>query len=161
METRTFLVTMPTNESIWADEWTAHLGFSDQTIKQNMQDFQQRVVEEKLALDDKLKKLEALPSVIFSALPEAEQSRLERQRVCMQNYSNVLGERIANFQKDTREVEILAGKLYGVYCVAVGGKAFNGDALPDWQTFRADQSKLKQSTAWIAVAEKAIIETFE
>lgn len=53
------------------------------------------------------------------------------------------------------DTEKLAGILYEHYCVAVGGKAFNGDDLPDWQTFRADPSKRKQSDAWVKVAEKA------
>lgn len=41
------------------------------------------------------------------------------------------------------------------YCKEVGGKAFNGDALPDWKTFRADPEKKKQSDAWVAVASVA------
>lgn len=55
-------------------------------------------------------------------------------------------------------LETLAGKLYEEYCKAVGGKAFNGDVLPDWNSFRADPSKQKQSDAWVAVARQAIIE---
>lgn len=51
--------------------------------------------------------------------------------------------------------EILASELYEAYCIAVGGKAFNGDALPDWKTFRADPYKQKQSDAWLVVAAKA------
>lgn len=55
--------------------------------------------------------------------------------------------------------EALAPALYSAYCAAVGGVAFNGDPLPDWQTFRADPAKLKQSEAWMAaaaVAERSI-----
>lgn len=51
--------------------------------------------------------------------------------------------------------EKLAGELYTAYCTAVGGKAFNGDPLPDWATFRADPSKQKQSDAWVATACQA------
>jgi hypothetical protein len=51
--------------------------------------------------------------------------------------------------------EDFAGKLYAIYCVEVGGKAFNGDPLPDWKTFRADPSKKKQSDAWVAVGRAA------
>lgn len=54
------------------------------------------------------------------------------------------------------DIEELAGRLYEVYCTAVGGKAFNGDPLPSWEVFRDDTSKLKQSEAWIAVAEEAV-----
>ena len=56
--------------------------------------------------------------------------------------------------------EELASELYEVYCIAVGGKAFNNDPLPSWQEFRADEKKKKQSDAWIAVADKAF-EAFE
>lgn len=52
--------------------------------------------------------------------------------------------------------EHIAGELYKVYCESVGGKAFNGDPLPDWETFVNDPSKKKQSDAWIAAAERAI-----
>jgi hypothetical protein len=50
------------------------------------------------------------------------------------------------------ETEVLAGKLYTVYCVAVGGKAHDGKPLPAWPEFRADPSKNLQSDAWVAVA---------
>lgn len=52
--------------------------------------------------------------------------------------------------------EDLAGRLYTVYCRAVGGKAFNGDTLPDWKEFSVDLNKLAQSNAWRAVAREAI-----
>lgn len=51
--------------------------------------------------------------------------------------------------------EELAGRLYETYCEAVGGKAFNGDALPSWDEFRADESKKTQSDAWVLVAIEA------
>jgi len=51
--------------------------------------------------------------------------------------------------------EKIAGELYDEYCAQVGGKAFNGDPLPKWEDFRADQNKRKQSDAWIAVARRA------
>jgi len=53
------------------------------------------------------------------------------------------------------DIEELAGKLYEAYCQAVGGKAFNGDPLPEWEEFRADPSKTKQSNAWVIVAHEA------
>jgi hypothetical protein len=52
--------------------------------------------------------------------------------------------------------EYIASELYRVYCEAVGGKAFNGDPLPDWETFYADETKKKQSNAWLAAADRAI-----
>ena len=56
------------------------------------------------------------------------------------------------------EVDQVASVLYEAYCEAVGGKAFNGDPLPDWRTFRADTSKQTQSDAWCVVAITAIRE---
>ena len=52
--------------------------------------------------------------------------------------------------------EILAGQLYTVYCLEVGGKAFNGDPLPNWPEFRDDPTKQLQANAWIGVAKTAI-----
>lgn len=49
-------------------------------------------------------------------------------------------------------IEQAAGKLYEIYCTSVGGKAFNGLPLPDWQTFRTDPTKKMQSDAWLDVA---------
>jgi len=49
----------------------------------------------------------------------------------------------------------LAGHMYSAYCNAVGGKAFNGDPLPDWATFSSDPTKAKQSDGWIAAANAA------
>lgn len=50
----------------------------------------------------------------------------------------------------------LAEHIYTVYCREVGGKAFNGDPLPDWKTFASDPTKKKQSEAWLAAASAAI-----
>jgi hypothetical protein len=59
---------------------------------------QQRVVDEKDALDDKLGKLTTFRiGKLFPILPTDEQERLNRQLVIMQDYSEVLGERIAAF----------------------------------------------------------------
>ena len=52
--------------------------------------------------------------------------------------------------------ETVAKVLYEEYCEAVGGVAFNGDPLPDWDTFYADPSKAKQSNAWLATADRAM-----
>lgn len=46
--------------------------------------------------------------------------------------------------------------MYTSYCSAVGGKAFNGDLLPDWETFRNDPKKKVQSDAWVVAAVVAI-----
>jgi len=56
------------------------------------------------------------------------------------------------------DTEAFAGRLYEKYCQSVGGTAFNGEPLPSWEEFRSDQSKLKQSDAWVNVASLAIEE---
>ena len=70
-----------------------------------MQPHQQRVVDEKAELDAKLEKLKVFignsgenPSAIFEGLPPAERSRLIRQASIMEEYSDVLRERIVNFK---------------------------------------------------------------
>ena len=70
-----------------------------------MTEWQQRVVGEKRELDDRLEKLlnfiEASNQPdIFGTLSEAEQSRLRIQYSVMRVYSDVLGERIANFDSE-------------------------------------------------------------
>ena len=63
-----------------------------------MQDFQQRVVDEKQELDLKLNALRGfLYSTIFNGLPTAEQARLLVQEYIMTSYSNILSERIKAF----------------------------------------------------------------
>lgn len=52
--------------------------------------------------------------------------------------------------------EYIAEELYTAYCAAVGGVAFNGDPLPAWKDFSSDPSKEKQSSAWLAAADRAL-----
>lgn len=49
--------------------------------------------------------------------------------------------------------------FYELYCEKVGGKAFNGDPLPDWEEFASDPNKITQADAWIAVASLASTDT--
>lgn len=65
--------------------------------------FQQRVVDEKVELEEKMSKLCIFmdncgesPSV-FHQLPDDEKFRLEQQRLVMRLYINILAERIAHF----------------------------------------------------------------
>lgn len=59
---------------------------------------QQRVLDEKAELDERLSKLVGFFSTsIFHAIPESEQIRLESQAAVMRKYSVILGERIVNF----------------------------------------------------------------
>ncbi len=63
-----------------------------------MQPFQQRVVDEKRELDDRLSKLQVfLAGGQFNGLDAAEKDRLCRQESLMSAYSNVLRDRIAEF----------------------------------------------------------------
>ena len=63
-----------------------------------MKDYQQRVVNEKNGLDEKLVKLnEFLPSETFKSLAPDERTRLIKQQSIMQEYSIILGERISVF----------------------------------------------------------------
>lgn len=50
------------------------------------------------------------------------------------------------------DLNAIAQRLYEVYCQSVGGKAFNGDALPTWEVFSADPGKQLQADAWRSVA---------
>lgn len=69
-----------------------------------MQPHQQRVVDEKAELDERLAKLRGfIGSDIFLNLDAAEQVRLRMQAVHMAAYSKVLGERIEAFGLVGRE----------------------------------------------------------
>lgn len=59
---------------------------------------QQRVVDEKSELDEKLSKLDAfLRTDTFKSLRNEEQILLDRQATAMRIYSGILGERIKLF----------------------------------------------------------------
>jgi hypothetical protein len=59
---------------------------------------QQRVVDEKAELSEKVTKLEIfLGGGTYASLPAAEQTRLSRQFLIMQLYEQVLSERISSF----------------------------------------------------------------
>ena len=63
-----------------------------------MQAYQERVVQEKKELDDKIDKLNTFSKVgFFQILPSAEQLRLSYQLEAMRVYSSILNERIENF----------------------------------------------------------------
>lgn len=63
-----------------------------------MEVHQQRVVDEKAELSEKLDKLEAFEGgAIYAKLSPGEQSRLTRQLFIMKLYEQVLAERIFNF----------------------------------------------------------------
>lgn len=63
-----------------------------------MQDFQQRVVNEKAELDTRLQKLVVFSNTVsFANLPYDEQERMNTQRHLMCALSAVLGARISAF----------------------------------------------------------------
>ena len=64
-----------------------------------MQPHQQRVVDEKAALDEKATALSNFigTSPIFETLDQEEQERLKEQNDVMWQYSEILGKRIAAF----------------------------------------------------------------
>lgn len=63
-----------------------------------MQPHQERVIQEKKELDEKLAKLDKFGRTeIFASLPVDEQGRLNRQYSVMEEYSRILEERIAAF----------------------------------------------------------------
>ncbi len=60
--------------------------------------YQQRVIDEKRELDERLARLTGFfATPIFAKLPFLEQDRMKRQAAYMSAYSSVLGERIADF----------------------------------------------------------------
>ena len=65
-----------------------------------MRAHQQRVVDEKAELDERLRKLREFihSSPIFGLLPGPERDRLHRQQTAMEAYSGILGERIEAFE---------------------------------------------------------------
>ena len=63
-----------------------------------MQEFQQRVVDEKTELDLKISKLESfLDTELFRSLDRDEQVRMTQQYVVMKRYSEILQSRINHF----------------------------------------------------------------
>lgn len=66
-----------------------------------MKPYQERVVQEKAELDEKLAKLHEFNSTnkVFFMMDQDERNRLLRQRVVMQEYSDILGARIAAFKE--------------------------------------------------------------
>ena len=63
-----------------------------------MQDYQQRVVDEKLELDGRLERLTAFTeSEGFRKVDIGERSRMLHQAIAMETYSKILSERIDAF----------------------------------------------------------------
>lgn len=65
-----------------------------------MQPHEQRVVDEKKELDEKMDKLDKFiqSNPLYGTLAKEDQKLLERQYKAMDTYSYILGQRIAKFQ---------------------------------------------------------------
>ena len=64
-----------------------------------MLSYQQRVIDEKAELDERLVNLLNFPN--FEDLPQDEQDRMWRQAKAMKRYSEILGQRIEAFSGTT------------------------------------------------------------
>lgn len=63
-----------------------------------MEDYQQRVIDEKNGLDEKRNKLkDFLYTDIYANLPDGERGNLQAQYMVMGNYSDILQTRIEGF----------------------------------------------------------------
>lgn len=63
-----------------------------------MKPHEQRVIDEKIALDDKIYKLEAfIQTPVYASLDTDDRWLLIRQRYTMLSYSEILGGRIGRF----------------------------------------------------------------
>jgi len=70
-----------------------------------MEDYQERVVDEKAALDTKINNLEEfVDSTLYQTLKYFDQRLLNAQLEIMKNYSDVLGLRIFAFKQAANEV---------------------------------------------------------
>jgi hypothetical protein len=88
---------VPSVNDCLASDWGV-VGESDQAAS-TVPPHQQRVLNEKHELDERLSKLDAfiLDNPLFTKLPPDEQERLTRQSKAMAVYSGILDERIACF----------------------------------------------------------------
>ena len=57
-------------------------------------------------------------------------------------------------------LETWVSQMYFVYCREVGGVAYDGNPLPDWETFKNDPAKKKQCHAWYAMGKAALLLAF-
>ena len=67
----------------------------------------------------------------------------------------VLAGLMPNEVQDRIAIYSMACLLYEIYCISVGGVAFNGDALPSWDEFAGDPDKQAQAGAWLEVGRIA------
>lgn len=85
--------------STWAPSINDTLAEDWQVVGCTVPPHQQRVLDEKACRDIEITKLDEFiqRNPLFSTLPKAEQARMKRQLDVMQELSEILDERIANF----------------------------------------------------------------
>lgn len=87
-----------------------------------MAPYQERVIQEKKELDEKLGKLELFFSgPEHAGLPPMEQGRLARQHSAMEDYSNILGERIEGRVEKTLHNSDVSGARQNVPDIEIVG----------------------------------------
>jgi hypothetical protein len=83
----------PSGSDALAEDWLIV-----EAVASTVAPHQQRVIDEKRDLDEKLAKLEAVfDTPIFAGLEPAEQQRLHDQAVAMHEYANILADRVDAF----------------------------------------------------------------
>jgi hypothetical protein len=87
----------------------------------------------------------------------AVEDAIMRQGMVLKN----IGQQPTPYPDTKLTAESFAETLYTRYCESVGGKAFNGDPLPDWNTFKADPAKQPQALAWVDAARTGIEKLFK
>lgn len=90
---------MPAGEEIF--KFHGFSGDCPKPPQRGLAPHQQRVVEERDQLSERLAKLDVFTShgnAVYEALPQAERDRLLRQTIVMSMYLTVLNERIAAFE---------------------------------------------------------------
>lgn len=96
--------------------------------------------------DEKLNKMYAFSPLL------GEPASFEIRRLIDTIHALKSGNTKQKYKPTTNEI---AEKLYTQYCRSVGFVAFNGNTLPTWEEFSKDESKSKQTNAWLDVAKLA------
>lgn len=91
-----YAVQYPDGYTSWSPKDVFEAAYLPMGHVDDLEPHKQRVVGEKVQLDDKIAKLAAfVGGKVFAGLPDAEQERLTVQLGAMREYSEILGHRIA------------------------------------------------------------------
>lgn len=133
--------------------------------------------KECLRLDEAMnpKSTEETEKHLRVALDKIIELGAEREETQNALHNALEGRRVAQERETelTKALQELQGKIpagfdieeatrgaYDAYCVAVGGKAFNGDPLPTWEDFATDPAKEKQAEGWRDATRAALAAAF-